>query len=145
MLKEEGPGSFFKGVFPAIIMTINPVIQYIIYETLKLHFIGDDGELASSNIIWISLISKLITTFATYPMLTVKTLFQSNDKKSSKEILDIIKKMFKNKGLIGFFEGISAKLAQTLINNTITMLLYEKLQVIIKLMLIEMMKRRFNQ
>lgn len=37
--KEEGIGAFFKGVLPAIIMTINPVIQYIIYESLKIKFL----------------------------------------------------------------------------------------------------------
>lgn len=132
MIKEEGPGAFFKGVLPAIVMTINPVIQYIIYETLRKQFLSTDGTISAGNIIWISLLAKLVTTFMTYPMLTVKTLFQSNDKKTSREIIYLINELLENNGFLGLYKGISAKLTQTLINNCITMLIYEKLQVLIK-------------
>jgi adenine nucleotide transporter 17 len=132
MIREEGIGAFFKGVLPAIVMTINPVIQYIIYETLRKQFLSSDGSISAGNIIWISLLSKLVTTFMTYPMLTVKTLFQSNDKKTSREIIYLINELLENSGFIGLYKGISAKLTQTLINNCITMLVYEKLQIIIK-------------
>ena len=141
MIQEEGISSFFKGVLPSIILTINPVIQYIIYEVLRKQFLNDDGSISTSNIIWISLFSKIVTTFITYPMLTVKTLFQSNDKKSTKEVLNIIQELLENNGFRGMYKGITAKLAQTLINNTITMLSYEKLVVLIKFILIKYIKK----
>ena len=117
------------------------VIQYIIYEVLRKQFLNDDGSISTSNIIWISLFSKIVTTFITYPMLTVKTLFQSNDKKSTKEVLNIIQELLENNGFRGMYKGITAKLAQTLINNTITMLSYEKLVVLIKFILIKYIKK----
>lgn len=132
MYFEEGIGAFFKGVLPAIIMTVNPMIQYMIYETLKQSFLDENGQLSSSNIIWISLLSKLVTTIATYPILTIKTLFQSNEKKSTREIINIILDMLENNGFSGLYKGITAKMAQTLINNMLTMLIYEKSTVVIR-------------
>lgn len=136
MIREEGIGCFFKGVLPAIILTINPVIQYIIYEYLRLKFLNDDGSFSAANIIWISMISKLITTIITYPMLTVKTLFQTNSKKTTSEIINTIISTIKDKGFLELYNGITAKLAQTLINNTITMLAFEKIQSLLKLILV---------
>jgi len=142
MIKEEGLGSFFKGVVPAVIMTVNPVIQYVIYEYLRNKFSTSGGEISTGNIIWISLLTKLITTLVTYPMLTIKTLFQANENKKTKEILKVIYDLFKNNGLNGMYKGITAKLAQTLINNTITMLTYEKLSSLIKVLLVNYLFRK---
>ena len=102
MIKEEGISSFFKGIIPSIIMTINPVIQYIIYESLKINVVGNDGHFSSSNIIWISLCSKFITTLITYPMLSIKTLFQCNDVKKTYEVLDLIQDLLETNGFKGF-------------------------------------------
>lgn len=143
IIKEEGISAFFKGVIPSIIMTINPVIQYIIYEYLKIKFLHTDGTLSSGNILWISVLSKFITTLVTYPMLTIKTLFQSNEKSTS-DIIKIIEDLIKTKGLKGLFDGISAKLAQTLINNAITMLTYEKLQNLLKILAVILLSSRVN-
>ncbi len=144
IIKEEGIFAFFKGVIPAIIMTINPVIQYIIYEYLKVKFLNTDGTLSSGNILWISILSKFVTTLVTYPMLTIKTLFQSNEKSTS-DIIRVIEELIKSKGIKGLFDGISAKLAQTLINNAITMLSYEKLQNILKLLALIIFRSSLNQ
>jgi len=144
IIKEEGIFAFFKGVVPSIIMTINPVIQYIIYEYLKIKFLHNDGTLSSGNILWISILSKFVTTLVTYPMLTIKTLFQSNEKSTS-DIIKVIEELILNKGIKGLFDGLSAKLAQTLINNAITMLSYEKLQNLLKLLILLIFSSRLNQ
>ena len=137
IIREEGFSAFFKGVLPAIIMTINPVIQYIIYEYLRLKLKQSDNTLSVGNILWTSLLSKLITTIITYPMLTIKTLFQSNDHKSNKEIFDIILSTLKEKGILGLYRGINAKMSQTLINNAITMVTYEKIYNLLKIAMIK--------
>jgi len=106
MLNEEGVGSFFKGVIPSLFLTINPVIQFTIYEYMRNSIINYKGELSSLNIIYISFVSKLITTLITYPVLTVKTLFQANDKKTNAEIFAILNQVLKNEGISGFYKGI---------------------------------------
>jgi adenine nucleotide transporter 17 len=102
---EEGIGAFFKGVVPAIILTINPVIQFILYEFLRAKLVDEKGNISGINIIIISIISKLITTLITYPMLTVKTLFQANENKPNKEIFAILNKMMQEEGIGGYYKG----------------------------------------
>ena len=70
-------------------------------------------------------------------MLTIKTLFQSNDHKSNKEIFDIILSTLKEKGILGLYRGINAKMSQTLINNAITMVTYEKIYNLLKIAMIK--------
>lgn len=125
---EEGIGGFFKGVVAGLFLTINPVIQYIIYEYLKEKFVDGEGNFATGHILWISFISKLITTLVTYPALTVKTIFQSNENLSNKEIIELLYDMLKKNSFRHFYKGISAKMVQTLVNNIILMLTYEKIQ-----------------
>lgn len=136
ILKNEGVFAFFNGLIPSIIMTINPVIQYCIYEYLKSKFQLPNGDISSFNIIWISLISKYVTTIITYPMLSIKTLFQSNDGKPVGEIYKILKNILEIKGIKGLYDGISAKILQTLLNNVILMLSFEKLQMYLRYLLL---------
>lgn len=105
--QQEGLSGFFKGLTPALILTINPVIQFIIYEVLKKYFLSTKGHFSTLQIIITSIISKLITTLITYPILTIKTLFQANRNKENKEIIEIIEKLFKNEGISGFYKGFS--------------------------------------
>jgi adenine nucleotide transporter 17 len=103
---EEGIKGFYKGLIPSIFMTANPVIQFIIYEFLRSKLVDVKGDIKAVHVVLISLISKLITTLITYPMLTVKTLFQANEKKSNSEIFDILSNLSKEEGLPGFYKGI---------------------------------------
>jgi len=105
IVKEEGIGAFFKGLIPSLFLTANPVINFIIYELLRIRLLDTKGNISAVNIIIISIISKLITTLVTYPMLTIKTLFQSNENKTNPEIFEILKKLFKDEGVKGFYKG----------------------------------------
>jgi adenine nucleotide transporter 17 len=161
ILNEEGIGGFFKGVLPALILTCNPVIQFVIYETLRMKFLDSKGNISGLNIVIISIISKLITTITTYPILTVKTLFQANENKSNQDIINILKNLLKVEGLGGFYKGkflffyrincliiflgISAKIVQTLLNNVILMLTYEKIQSLVKFIILFLILKNKKQ
>jgi len=155
--KDEGLSGFFKGLIPALFMTSNPVIQFVLYELLRVKMSNNLGEISGYNIVLISIISKYITTIITYPMLTIKTLFQANETKSNSEIIEILIKLFKEEGIGGYYKGkqdfnltgISAKIVQTLINNVILMFTYEKIQTLIKFLLTGLLlkigRRSFNK
>ena len=105
ILKEEGIISFYRGLIPSLFLTINPVIQFTIYEYMKNGILNLSGNLSSLNIIYISFVSKLITTLITYPILTIKTLFQANENKSNAEILSILNELVKSNGFSGLYKG----------------------------------------
>ena len=41
----------------------------------------------------------------TYPILTIKTLFQANENKSNAEILSILNELVKSNGFSGLYKG----------------------------------------
>ncbi len=105
ILEKEGLSGFYKGIIPSLFLTINPIIQYIIYEYLRAKLVDDTGNISSKNIIIISAISKFITTLVTYPVLTIKTLYQANEKKSAKEIKDLVVQMITDNGPLYLYKG----------------------------------------
>lgn len=133
--KEEGIFAFFKGLVPSLILTINPVIQFTSYEFLKKRFSDLNGKISNKNLVFVSLISKLITILINYPLMTFKILYQSNSKLHSKEIWKLIIKMFKEQGFISFFKGLGSKIVGSTINGIILMFIYEKIQNLIRLFL----------
>lgn len=63
---EEGIRGFFKGVVPALILVINPIIQYTVFEQLKA-FIEKSRKLTNFDFFWLGAVSKLAATGITYP------------------------------------------------------------------------------
>jgi Mitochondrial carrier protein len=69
--RNEGPLTFYKGLVPNLIMVINPIINYVIYESLKQH-LGAEQHLSVLATFLISSFSKSCATFVTYPILTIR-------------------------------------------------------------------------
>ncbi len=133
--KDEGFGGFFKGIVPSLILTLNPVIQFTTYDLMKIFFKKRNGKLSPIDILIISLGSKFITILTNYPLITLKTLYMANSKKSSAEMLNLICSLYKEEGILGFFKGISNKVLGSTINNMILMMTYEKIQIFVRLFL----------
>ena len=39
ILENEGASAFFKGVIPNLILVLNPIINFVVYEKLKLYLL----------------------------------------------------------------------------------------------------------
>ncbi|CAI2375564.1 unnamed protein product [Moneuplotes crassus] len=129
--KESGISGFWRGYIPGLVLTINPVINFTLYEIGKSVFIPESIESpAAWKIFLISICSKFISSITTYPILTLKTkIFVNNDGKSSTKILqDFIKK----EGFSALYRGIYAKLIQTLLFNSFMMVFFEKIKFMIE-------------
>lgn len=136
IISEEGFSAFYKGIIPSLILTLNPVIQFTSYEILRNSFSDAKGGITNTNIIFISFVSKIITIMINYPLMTIKSMYQANSKTSSENTFNILMKMIKDEGLLSLYKGLSSKLVGSLISNTILMLTYEKIQKIVKYLLI---------
>jgi adenine nucleotide transporter 17 len=140
--KEEGIGGFFKGIIPSLILTLNPVIQFTTYDLMKIFLQKKKGKLSPIDILGISLSSKFITIMTNYPLMTLKTLYMANSKKSSVEMWELISLLYKEEGILGFFKGISSKVLGSTINNMILMMTYEKIQIFVRLFLVRILLRK---
>ena len=137
IVNDEGISAFYKGIIPSLILTLNPVIQFTTYEVLRNSFSSASGEITNKNIILISFISKIITILINYPLMTIKSMYQANNSSSSDKTFNILLKMIKDESVFSLYKGLSCKLVGSLISNTILMLTYEKIQNIVRMLLLK--------
>jgi len=74
---KDGIAEFYKGVLPNMILVLNPIINFVVYEAIK-KFLTMNGEKSASalKIFIASSVGKILATFATYPILTVRVKLQ---------------------------------------------------------------------
>jgi len=139
IIENEGLGGFFKGLGASYVLVLNPIVQFIIYEFLKKKF---ENTKSKTLLFFIAgAISKAIATFVTYPYQTLKTNLQANKGKNISQV-DMIKQIYGERGLQGFFNGLGAKLSQTVINSALMLVIYEKLHRVISLLMTHLLRKR---
>src|SRR6185369_8134818 len=66
ILRNDGISAFWQGVIPALILVINPIIQYTVFEQLKICW-RKFKKLGNSDFFLLGAVSKLVATGLTYP------------------------------------------------------------------------------
>ena len=93
ILDTEGISAFFKGVLPNLILVINPIINFVVYEYLKvfaLNKYGSERKIPFSAIFAMSSVGKILATFATYPILTIRVKLQADKSNSENKIVNLL-------------------------------------------------------
>jgi solute carrier family 25 (peroxisomal adenine nucleotide transporter), member 17 len=124
--KQEGIQAFFKGVLPNLVLVLNPIINFVVYEALIKWFKSDKQSPSTLKIFIASSLGKTLATFATYPILTIRVLMQAN--KENKPVWQQLRQIMRELETRDYFKGISAKLLQTILNNAFLLIVYEKLR-----------------
>ncbi|GBG26365.1 Mitochondrial substrate carrier family protein Q [Hondaea fermentalgiana] len=80
LLRTEGPLGFYKGIVPAIILTLNPGITNVVR-----HYVTPSGAKASaSKNFWSGALSKAVASLTTYPYVVAKVQMFTHEKKNKK-------------------------------------------------------------
>lgn len=134
IIETDGVGTLFAGVFPALVLVINPIIQYTIFEQVKNVIIAGNGAASFTAIkaFFIGAFGKLVATTLTYPYITLKSRMHVKKKKledsTTKEVklsmVQEIKKIVTEEGLEGLYRGLGIKLFQSI--STAAFLFYFK-------------------
>ena len=110
LIKEEGPLALFAGVVPALVLVINPILQYTIFEQLK-NVLEKKKRITPTVAFMLGALGKLFATSITYPYITVKSRMHIAGRDSQKEnMLDGMRRIIREEGYVGFYKG-------TLINS----------------------------
>ncbi|KAI9681745.1 MAG: hypothetical protein M1829_000490 [Trizodia sp. TS-e1964] len=72
LVREEGFLALFRGVVPALVLVINPILQYTIFEQLK-NALEKRKKVTPTDAFYLGAIGKLLATSITYPYITVKS------------------------------------------------------------------------
>ncbi|KAI8148277.1 mitochondrial carrier domain-containing protein [Fennellomyces sp. T-0311] len=116
ILKDEGLAGLYSGVMAALVLVINPIIQYTVFEQVK-NKISKMKELSNFDFFLLGAFSKLCATGITYPYIVIKSRMQvsQNSEERYTSIWDGFKKIIANEGVGGLYKGISSKIVQSVL------------------------------
>jgi len=116
LLKEEGPQALFAGVLPALVLVINPILQYTIFEQLKNMLEKRKKRVTPMVAFYLGALGKLAATSITYPYITVKSRAHVAGKDDTKEgLYGSLKKVIDQEGWAGLYNGIGPKVSQSVL------------------------------
>ncbi|KAK7061703.1 peroxisomal membrane protein [Favolaschia claudopus] len=134
ILREGGPQAFWRGIGPALVLVMNPVLQYTAFEqmknllvarrTAKLRAAGIATAVAALtdwDFFLLGALAKLIATSSTYPYIVVKSRLQAGHAHALKykSALDGLLTILKDEGVEGLYKGIGSKLIQSVLTAAI--------------------------
>lgn len=128
IIKNDGVSTLFSGVLPALVLVINPIIQYTVFEQFKNFIILKNGpkSFTGGHAFLLGALGKLIATTLTYPYITLKARMHVAKNKVDKNMSMIqqIKNIIHVEGIEGLYSGLSIKLLQSI--STAAFLFYFK-------------------
>lgn len=105
LIKDEGPLALFSGVVPALVLVINPILQYTIFEQLK-NVLEKKKRITPTVAFLLGALGKLFATSITYPYITVKSRMHVAGRDGGKESMgDAMKRIMREEGTTGFYKG----------------------------------------
>ncbi|ORY99727.1 mitochondrial carrier domain-containing protein [Absidia repens] len=116
ILKKEGLAGLYSGVGAALVLVINPIIQYTVFEQVK-NKVAKFRTLGNLDFFLLGALSKLVATGLTYPYIVVKSRMQISQKDDEKysSIMDGFKKILATEGVAGLYGGLKSKIVQSVL------------------------------
>jgi solute carrier family 25 (peroxisomal adenine nucleotide transporter), member 17 len=104
MLKNEGPQAFFAGIVPALVLVINPILQYTLFEQMK-NAVEKKRRVTPTIAFFLGALGKLFATSVTYPYITVKSQMHVAGNGKKEAMAEAIGRVVKEEGYSGLYKG----------------------------------------
>lgn len=116
LLREEGPQALFRGVIPALVLVINPILQYTLFEQMKNVFEARrKANITPTVAFFLGAIGKLFATSITYPYITVKSQMHVAGNGRKEGMSEAINRVIREEGYSGLYKGIGPKVTQSVL------------------------------
>ncbi|KAK9366139.1 mitochondrial carrier domain-containing protein [Lipomyces kononenkoae] len=144
ILSTDGPRAFFAGLTPALMLVINPILQYTIFERLRA-VIERRRKLQPFDFFILGAIGKLVATTTTYPYITIKSRMQVQRKNAGAEAtaagdekkvdasevytstFSAFKQICQQEGWTSLYSGIDSKIVQSVLTSAFLFYFKEQL------------------
>lgn len=151
IVKKSGSyAGLYRGVFPSIVLSINPAIEFMVFEqlkkqVLKAYKLAPTSNLSMSAAFWLGVIAKAFATFTTFPYIRVKVLMQvgknrveDKDRKGTKELTstEVFMNILQDEGFFGLWSGVEAQLSKALLSSGLKFAIDESVKDIVKYFLL---------
>ncbi|KAK1689757.1 mitochondrial carrier domain-containing protein [Colletotrichum godetiae] len=115
LIKNEGPQALFNGVIPALVLVINPILQYTLFEQMK-NTVEKKRRVTPTIAFFLGAAGKLFATSVTYPYITVKSQMHVAGNGEKKEgMSQAISRVIREEGYAGLYKGIGPKVTQSVL------------------------------
>lgn len=115
LFQTEGPSALFAGILPALVLVVNPILQYTIFEQLK-DILERRRKITPRDAFFLGAIGKLLATSITYPYIMVKSKMHIASKELPREgIMQSLRRIVKEEGCSGLYKGLVPKVTQSVI------------------------------
>lgn len=105
LIKNEGPQALFNGVIPALVLVINPILQYTLFEQMK-NTVEKKRRVTPTIAFFLGAAGKLFATSVTYPYITVKSQMHVAGNGEKKEgMSQAISRVIREEGYAGLYKG----------------------------------------
>jgi hypothetical protein len=107
LLRDEGPARLFSGVMPALVLVINPILQYTVFEQMK-QMLEKKRRVTPKDAFYLGALGKLLATSITYPYITVKSRMHVAGRDGPREdMLTTFRRIIREEGYTGLYGGQS--------------------------------------
>lgn len=114
IIREDGVTRLFAGVLPALVLVINPILQYTIFEQLK-QVLEKRRKVTARDSFLLGALGKLAATSITYPYITVKSRAHVATGAGSKEGMTAsLKRIVREEGVAGLYGGMYTMTRRTI-------------------------------
>lgn len=105
LIQDEGLTALFAGVLPALVLVINPILQYTIFEQLKTA-LAKRRRVVPSDAFFLGAIGKLLATSITYPYITVKSRQHVAKSDAPRDnMIEAVRRIVRDEGWGGLYRG----------------------------------------
>jgi hypothetical protein len=105
LLRDEGPARLFAGVMPALVLVINPILQYTVFEQLK-QALEKRRRVTPKDAFYLGALGKLLATSITYPYITVKSRMHVAGRDGPREdMFTTFRRIIREEGYMGLYGG----------------------------------------
>ena len=136
----DARGGLYSGLGASLALTINPAIQYTVFEQLrqKLMIVHNARaqrrgilkpvvELSMFDAFVLGAASKATATMLTYPLVRAKVLQKAGTREEDRRsLLGTLKRVHREEGVSGMYKGLDAQLVKTVLAGALTMTIKEK-------------------
>ena len=133
--------ALWNGLPISLWLVSNPIIQFFTYDSFKNYLTRrDKTNITALEAFFLGALAKAVATVFTYPLQVAQTRLRTSKKKSdnTKErgsiteehyrgIIHCLEILYRTRGLKGLFQGIEAKLGQTVLTAAFMFMFYEKI------------------
>lgn len=135
ILEEDGITGFWRGLKVSLVLTTNPSITYATYERLKNVLFNGRKLLNPHENFLLGVVSKMVATLITQPLIICKALLQTNDNTANSNMRSfqgILKYLVKNEGLASLWKGVLPQLSKGVLVQGFIFMFRDQLNVIFR-------------